>query len=176
MCSIRLRKQKVSSKNAAQIGLTCADHKGHRQSRQLHSTSKAAEDRRTPRRQRRIKLAVTAIPRLRESAAVFSRFGSGQNFYGSDKVSAGYRRSAGVATGARTYQTRHIGSFWSPVSLARANGTKGGNCSKRHDEEHDDGNFEENQYSIRDHPQSRTHRYLRHETEVPGYKNIDIFR
>src|SRR5207247_297414 len=45
MCSIRLRKQKVSSKNAAQIGLTSADHKGHRQSRQLHSTSKAAEDR-----------------------------------------------------------------------------------------------------------------------------------
>jgi hypothetical protein len=87
---------------------------------------------------------VTAIPRLRESAAVFCRFGSGQNFYGSDKVSAGYRRSAEVATGARTYQTRYIGSFWSPVSLARANGTKGGNCSKRHDEEHDDGNFEEN--------------------------------
>ena len=59
MCSIRLRKQKVSSENAAQIGLTCADHKGHRQSRQLHSTSKAAEDRRTPRRKRRIELAVT---------------------------------------------------------------------------------------------------------------------
>ena len=68
MCSIRLRKQKVSSKNAAQIGLTCADHKGHPQSRQLHSSSKAAEDRRTPRRKRRIKLAVTAILRLRESA------------------------------------------------------------------------------------------------------------
>jgi hypothetical protein len=50
-----------------------------------------------------------------------------------------------------------LGSFWSPVSLARANGTKGGNCSKRHDEEHDDGNFEENQYSIRDRPQSQTH-------------------
>ncbi len=99
MCSIRLRKQKVSSKNAAQIGLTCADHKGHRQSRQLHSTSKAAEDRRTPGRKRRIKLTVTAIPRLRESAAVFRRFGSGQSFYGGDKVSAGYRRSA---TGART--------------------------------------------------------------------------
>ena len=88
MCSIRLRKQKVSSKNAAQIGLTCADHKGHRQSRQLHSTSKAAEDRRTPRRKRRIKLAVTAIPRLRENAAVFCRFGSGQSFYRGDKVSA----------------------------------------------------------------------------------------
>ena len=118
MCSIRLRKQKVSSENAAQIGLTCADHKGHRQSRQLHCTSKAAEDRRTPRRKRRIELAVTVIPRLRESAAVFCRFGSGQSFYRSDKVSAGYRRSAGVATGARTDQTRHIGSFWSPVSLA----------------------------------------------------------
>src|SRR5436190_24161874 len=52
MYSIRLRKQKVSSKNAAQIGLTSADHKGHRQSRQLHSTSKAAEDRRTPGRKR----------------------------------------------------------------------------------------------------------------------------
>jgi hypothetical protein len=114
-------------------------------------------------------------PASAESAAVFCRFGSGQSFYRGDKVSAGYRRSAGVATGARTDQTRHIGSFWSPVSLARANGTKGGNCSKRHDEEHDDGNFEENQYSIRDRPQSRTHRYLRHETEVPGYKNIDIF-
>src|SRR6266571_6362094 len=124
MCSIRLRKQKVSSKNAAQIGLTCADHKGHRQSRQLHSTSKAAEDRRTPRRKRRIELAVTVIPRLRESAAVFCRFGSGQSFYRGDKVSAGYRRSAGVATGARTDQTRHIGSFWSPISLARAYGTK----------------------------------------------------
>src|SRR5439155_13108290 len=99
MCSIRPRKQKVSSKNAAHIGLTCADHKGHRQSRQLHSTSKAAEDRRTPRGKRRIKLAVTAILRLRESAAVFCRFGSGQSFYGGDKVSAGYRRSA---TGART--------------------------------------------------------------------------
>src|SRR5207253_1495152 len=102
MCSIRLRKQKVSSKNAAQIGLTCADHKGHRQSRQLPSTSKAAEDRRTPRRKRRIKLAVTAIPRLRESAAVFCRFGSGQSFYGGDKVSAGYRRSAGVANRSNT--------------------------------------------------------------------------
>ena len=100
MCSIRLRKQKLSSKNAAQIGLTCADHTGHRQPRQLHSTSKAAEDRRTPRCKRRIKLAVTAIPRLGESAAVFCRFGSGQSFYGGDKVSAGYRRSAGVAIGA----------------------------------------------------------------------------
>src|SRR6266536_65539 len=119
MYSIRLRKQKVSSKNAAQIGWTCADHKGHRQSRQLHSTSKATEDRRTPRRKRRIELAVTVVPRLRESAAVFCRFGSGQSFYRGDKVSAGYRRSAGVATGARTDQTRHIGSFWSPVSLAR---------------------------------------------------------
>src|SRR6266704_6409863 len=88
MCSIRLRKQKVRSKNAAQIGLTCADHKGQRQSRQLHSTSKAAEDRRTPRRKRSIKLAVTAIPRLRENAAVFCRFGSGQSFYRGDKVSA----------------------------------------------------------------------------------------
>ena len=176
MCSIRLRKQKVSSKNAAQIGLTCADHKGHRQSRQLHSTSKAAEDRRTPGRKRRIRLIETAIPRLRESAAAFCRFGSGQSFYRGDKVSAGYRRSAGVATGARTDQTRNFGGFWSPGSLARADGTKGGNCSKRHDEEQDDGNFEENQYSIRDRPQSRTHRYLRHETEVPGYKNIDIFR
>jgi hypothetical protein len=101
---------------------------------------------------------------------VFCCFGSGQSFYGGDKVSAGHLRSAGVATGGRTHQTRHIGSFWFPVSLARANGTKGGDCSKRHDEEHDDGDFEENQYSIRDRPPSRTHRYLRHETEVPGYK------
>src|SRR5205809_7623857 len=78
MCSIRLRKQKVSSKNAAQIGLTCADHKGHRQSRQLHSTSKAAEDRRTPRRKRRIEVAVTVIPRLRESAQCSAALDSGK--------------------------------------------------------------------------------------------------
>ena len=169
MCSIRLRKQKVSSKNAAQIGLTCADHKGHRQSRQLPSTSKAAEDRRTPRRKRRIKLAVTAIPRLRQCSAALD---PGK----ASMAATRFRLAIGDQPESRTDQTRHIGSFWSPVSLARAYGTKGGNCSKRHDEEHDDGNLEENQYSICDRPQSRTHRYLRHETEVPGYKNIDIFR
>src|SRR6266702_2254529 len=62
MCSIRLRKQKVSSKNAAQIGLTCADHKGHRQSQQLHSTSKAAEDRRTPKTQAKNKARSNCYP------------------------------------------------------------------------------------------------------------------
>src|SRR2546429_8001194 len=109
MCPIRLRKQKVSSKNAAKIGLTCSDNKGHRQSRHLHSTSKAAEDRRPPRRKRRVKLTVTAIPRLRESAAVFCRFGSGQSFYGGDKVSAGYRRSAtGLACARRRKGKRQL--------------------------------------------------------------------